>query len=348
MKKDKVARRYSESTVKHRKNFPRTLNKFAQQWDKIDVSYNKDSATFHCYDTDSKIFDNDNSNKVYDKNIADIRLMGLEYIEEVIESLFEYKKYQGKLLLAIENFILKQVMSDGSVKKISWLFAQDKERDDLLAKLHYHFEEVTGGKFSARFILMMYSSIKNKLMFKPIYLDSEGNYLTYFSSQFSDYKPPTYMDTLMYEIRVVLKTYVEYSKIFTYAQAKEYAYYLNCKDGVDFEENSSIVNEWKERYYFLISNGLDELFFLAVQSLCNYIEPFSTQDGNVVSFMKKGTMSKRNMKIHLFMHSKDKKYDETRLFIMHKALNKVVPLDLQEEIYLWKDIPRFRDFVKDI
>ncbi len=74
MEKEKK-RRYSTSTVKHRRNFPRTLNRFSEQWKKIDVTYKEESATFNCYNEESKVFGQDGTNKVYNKDIALIKLI---------------------------------------------------------------------------------------------------------------------------------------------------------------------------------------------------------------------------------------------------------------------------------
>lgn len=338
-------RRYSQSCVRHRKNFPRTLNKFSEQWDKIDISYQEDKATFICYDETSKIYGEDNANKVYDKKIAQIKLIDVEYIEEAINSMFEYETYREALQTASDNFIIERIMLDGTVKKVSWLFSKDKE--PTIGKLHTHFEEETDKKFSSRFISKLYSSIKNRLMFKPIYLDENGNYLTYFSSQFSDFKPgPTYLNTLIQELETLYKVYIENRETFSITHAKTYAFYFDKRNEGDlFEENSPIAQAWKDQYYFLQTSGLESAYLKSIEVLKRYIKPFTTKERKVINFHTNSKSFKRNLKLHFFTHQENENIDFKRIYVQHQALNEVINLEEQQAIYDTPEMPKFRDLV---
>jgi hypothetical protein len=337
--------RYSQSSVRHRRNFPRTLNKFSQQWHNIDVSYHEDKATFICYDDNSPIYGEENANRVFNKKVAEIKLIDIEDIAEAIESMFEYETYKNALLKTTEHFVMEKIMMDGTLKKASWLFSKGK--DKTLAKFHLHFEEETGKQFSEKFINKLYTTIKNKIMFKPIYLDEEGQYLTYFSSQFSDFKPgPTYLNTLIQELQTLYKTYTEHRDTFTLTQAQTYAFYLDKRnEGDAFEENSPIAQAWKDQYYFLQRSGLEYSYLKSLDVLKRYIKPFTTEDGKVINFQTDSKLFKRNMKLHFFINQEDEKIDLKRIYVQHQALNEVISLDEQQAIFNTHEMPRFTDLV---
>jgi len=338
-------RRYSQSSVRHRRNFPRTLNKFSEQWHNIDVNYHEDRATFICYDDDSPIFGEDNAIKVFDKEVAEIKLIDVHDITEAIESMFEYETYKTALLKTAEHFVMEKVMMDGTLKRASWLFSKGK--DETLAKFHLHFEEKTGKQFSEKFIIKLYTTIKNKVMFKPIYLDEQGKYLTYFSSQFSDFKPgPTYLNTLIQELQSLYKTYTEHKDTFTLTQAQTYAFYLDKRnEGESFEENSPIAQAWREQYYFLQRSGLERSYLKSLEVLKGYIKPFTTEEGKVVNFQTGSKSFKRNMKLHFFINQENENIDLKRIYVQYHALSEVISLEEQQAIFDTHEMPRFRDLV---
>ncbi len=156
------------------------------------------------------------------------------------------------------------------------------------------------------------------------------------------------MNTLIEELRVYYQNYNEYKNIFSISQIQEYRYYLDESiDGIELEENSPIVQEWRDRYHFLVSNSLDIFYYDTVQFICKYIKPFTTSIGQVVSFLQdNGDISKRNMKLHFFIHQEDEKIDYKKIYIQYQAINEVLTLKEQEGIYALRDIPKFSDVVE--
>jgi len=341
----KREKRCSTTTVKHKRNFQRSLNRFAENYKGIDVTFNgDDSVTFYCYNEaiNPTIIDINKSNTIYTEHNANIRLKDINCINEAIDSMFEYNKY----LTIIKEIIFEyeaKMLFDGTTVYVNKFFTLKK---DIIDVFHDKFESKAGKKFTKRFISKLYTSIKNRIIFKPLYVDEKGDYLTYYSSQHSNYKPPSYFTSQVTIIKTYYNSYLKYKDMFSDSKAKAFAYYLDeSKDGKEFVKDCSIAKEWRNRYEFLVTHGIIDEYETNIHLLAEYIKPYTHKNGTVINFIEDGSVFEDGLDTHLESYYKEKKYNLKKLSITHKSLQKVMSISEQDSMFSLNKYPSFEGIV---
>jgi hypothetical protein len=180
MNTQKRTYRKNISYVEHKKNFPRTLATFAKYRQCISIKYDISlkSWEFECLNKIDKL--SSNQTIVYDPIQASELLRDTNAIHKAIDGMFEYKKYA----YAIKDFVneMQENRNFGGTE-ISFNTFFSKESSHIKSLLKFRLETKFQITLSEATTSKIYTSIMNRIRFKPIYCDENEEYYTYNSSQ---------------------------------------------------------------------------------------------------------------------------------------------------------------------
>ena len=344
---------WTRTTVKHKKNFQRTLNRFAERFNFIDMEVNENArtCTFFCQEWLSDILNRDKLNIVFDKVAADESMRSYDKVMLAIESMFEHGKFIP---------LLKQVVEEYADKIVSVIDTREHRVTKFLThrELTLKYIELAlirtypQQDFSERFIVKLYNNIRNRVVFKFLYTDENGAYIDYHESKEGRYgtrsrytkKTPA----LEQRLREHYDFYLEYWQFFTLKRAKEFAYYLDTsKDGYEFPFDDDYVESWRENYRFLSENGIIKSFYESIDFIGQYLEPFGVNHSEVVSLVSEdGRVFESRVQKHLEEHHPDRLNDLKMLTIMYRAIQHVISPEDQVFIMQTYQMPTLDDMIE--
>lgn len=317
----------SISYVEHKKNFQRTLHTFSKHNRNICIKLDKPSKSwrFEClYNLENL---SDNTEVVYNPLLANEMLKDTSAIINAIDGMFEYKKYTSVIKDLVAS--MEKSKEFNGVKITINMFFQ-KDAGAIKDLLKYKLEEVFPLSLTDKNVSKIYNSIKNRVCFKPIYCDIEGQYYTYEGSQLDRFVlcTPSYSPK-DHVIRKLVKEYYEnYNKYYHLIPLAENAfeYYLNQND--TFSQTDPITIEWKEKYEFLKESGILRSLYQSMDFLNSYMYPFHNEEA---------------YPLHLFA-SNEKMYNTT----IKNHLKKIITKKSLKSINImhWKKM--YRVLIKEI
>ena len=329
MNTQKRTYRKNISYVEHKKNFPRTLATFAKYHQCISIKYDTSLKAweFECL---NKI-DNLSSNHtiVYDPIQASELLRDTNAIHKAIDGMFEYKKYA----YAIKDFVNEmQENKNFGEKEVSFNTFFSKESSYIKSLLKSKLETKFQITLSEATTSKIYTSIMNRIRFKPIYCDENEEYYTYNSSQLDHFalcksisRPKDF--AIHEQIRKNYEIYDKYS--YVYRHASSFKDFLSRNDS--FGINDPITKEWKEYYFFLKRSGVFETLFYSMDFLERYMIFFIGSEAQPVNlFSPKGKLFKSNVKKHLtkiLTKKSMKSIDIDHFTMIYKALMEEIKED---------------------
>jgi len=334
--------RYNFSVIRHKKNLQRSLNAFSQSHDIVTMyQMESDAWVFHFFDYVEK---KDTPKKV-EKSLEEVEKFEIEVFNrfefeinmsnpnvliQSIKNMFEYPKYQSKLIEIIESYNEEIIIEEHSIIKNNF-FIQKKE--DILIEFGDKLKTLLKTDLSNRFIKQLYTSLYNRVKFPNMYQD---NYKKSLESKYSKMrkskKTTKYTNHFETTIKAYYNYYLQYSWLLE--KLKTFEYYLDTSiDGLEFSENDEHVNSWRENYRFLKSNGILDLLFQSMDFLATYIEMFSDDEMQPVSLTTKdGRIYENSIEEYIKENDLEVLYSIKDMTQIYRALYKNIDKDTQYAI----------------
>jgi len=298
MKVQKRTYKKNISYVEHKKNFPRTLTTFAKYNKSISIKYDISLKCweFECIKWGTSL--SSNKQIVYDPVDALESLRDINAIHEAIDGMFEYKKYANTIKDVVNQLQEKKNSDCGEVSLNTFFLKESSDIKSLLKSTLETTFQITLSEVTASKI---YTSIMNRIRFKPIYCDENGKYYDYNSSQLDHFalcksiSHPKDFSTHE-QIKKYYKIYTKYN--FLFRDASSFKDLLSRDDS--FSRNDPITKEWKEYYSFLKESKVFETLFYSMDFLEKYMVFFHDDQLQPVNlFSPKGKLLQRNVENYL-------------------------------------------------